>query len=679
MATTDNFLQGNVGETSNSHDKFSSVFSDYDFFLFGQGRLWKSYDKLGAHLRIVDGVKGVNFVVWAPNAKSVAVVGDFNSWDAKRHPMKNHYPSGLWEVFVPNASIGDAYKYRIESDKGVSERADPVGFYAEVPPRTASVVTDLDSYQWHDQEWLDRRAKDQSEWKHKPISIYEVHFGSWLRYVDDPGRLPSYRELAEDLVAYVKKLGYTHIEFLPLAEHPLLGSWGYQVIGMYSITSRYGSPEDFMRLVDLCHQNGIGVIVDWVPAHFPRDSHGLRRFDGTALYEYEDPRLGEHRDWGTLIFNYSRNEVRNYLISNAFFWLEKYHIDGLRVDAVASMLYLDYSREPGEWKPNRFGGRENLEAVDFLKELNVETHKSFPGVLTIAEESTTWSGVCRPVNEGGLGFSMKWNMGWMHDALKYSSEDPINRKYHHNQLTFSITYAFTENFVLPISHDEVVHGKGTVISNVPGDLWQKFAQARLLYSYMWTHPGKKLLFMGCEFGQWKEWNYDDGLDWTLLNYDDTHGGLQRCVADLNRIYQNEPALHELDFEWQGFEWIDCDDWEESVYSYIRKAKEPEDHIVVILNFTPVPRRKRFGVPANVDYQEIFCSDAPIYGGSGCGNGCVRVGEVPCNSKPYSIEVLVPPLGATFLKPVKAQEANEPELEASASVDKTCCLRETSSD
>ncbi len=664
MTKAENLSLGKGDETDNPRDSFSSVLSDYDFFLFGQGRLWKSYEKLGAHPRFLNGVAGVNFVVWAPNAKNVSVIGDFNAWDARRHPMRSHYPSGLWEIFVPEASVGDVYKYRVESDEGVTERADPVGFYAEIPPRTASVVADLDNYEWHDQEWLEKRVHDQFEWKHKPISIYEVHFGSWLRYVDDPGRLPSYGEIAEDLVAYVKKLGYTHIEFLPLAEHPLLGSWGYQVIGMYSITSRYGRPEDFMRLVDLCHQNGIGVIVDWVPAHFPRDPHGLRRFDGTALYEYEDPRLGEHRDWGTLIFNYSRNEVRNYLISSAFFWIEKYHIDGLRVDAVASMLYLDYSREPGEWKPNRYGGRENLEAVDFLKELNVETHKTFPGVLTIAEESTTWSGVCRPVHDGGLGFSMKWNMGWMHDALKFSCEDPINRKYHHNQLTFSITYAFTENFVLPISHDEVVHGKGTVISNVPGDLWQKFAQARLLYSYMWTHPGKKLLFMGCEFGQWKEWNYDDGLDWALLNYDDTHGGLQRCVADLNKIYRNEPALHELDFDWQGFEWIDCDDWEESVFSYIRRANNPKDFVVVILNFTPVPRRKRFGVPENGDYQEIFCSDAPCYGGSGCGNGLVRAEALPWNSKPYSIEALVPPLGATFFKPLGGLNDNEVEAQPS---------------
>lgn len=664
MANNDNVpsVKG-VEPVCNAADKtdssFSTVFSDYDFYLLGEGKLWKSYEKLGAHCRTVDGVDGVNFVVWAPNATSVAVVGDFNGWDPLRHVMHRHYPSGMWEIFVPGARLGDVYKYCVTADGEVVERADPFGFRAEIPPKTASIVANLDSYCWNDSEWLERRRSNEKKWTNKPVSIYEVHFGSWVRPVDDPGRLPGYREIAEQLVDYVKRLGYTHIEFLPLAEHPLLGSWGYQVIGMYSLTSRYGAPEDFMYLVDLCHQNGIGVILDWVPAHFPKDSHGLRRFDGTALYEYEDPRRGEHRDWGTLVFNYARNEVRNYLISNAFFWFDKYHIDGLRVDAVASMLYLDYCRDPGEWEPNKFGGRENLEAVEFLQELNVETHKSFPGVMTIAEESTTWPGVCKPVCDGGLGFSMKWNMGWMHDALDYSHEDPLYRKFHHDKMTFSIMYAFTENFVLPISHDEVVHGKGTVIGNAPGDLWQKFALARLFYSYMWTHPGKKLLFMGCEFGQWKEWNYDGGLDWGLLKYDNTHGGLQRCVADLNKLYCSEPALHALDFDWHGFEWINCSSWEESVFSYVRKAEDPRDHIVVVLNYTPIARRKRIGVPENVDYQEIFCSDAPSYGGSGAGNGLVRVEEIPCDNKPCSVEILVPPLGASFFKPVWRDEEGRP--------------------
>ena len=471
-----------------------------------------------------------------------------------------------------------------------------------------------------------------------------------MRSEKTPDKNPNYREIADQLVEYVKKLGYTHVEFLPVAEHPLLGSWGYQVIGMFAPTSRYGRPEDFMYLVDKFHHNNIGVILDWVPAHFTKDGHGLRRFDGTALYEYEDPRLGERHDWGTLVFNYSRNEVRNYLVANALFWLDKYHIDGLRVDAVASMLYLDYGRESGEWLPNKYGGRENLEAVDFLKELNVQTHTKYPGILTIAEESTTWPGVCKSVCDGGLGFSMKWNMGWMNDTLRYCREDPIYRKYHHDQMTFSFMYAFSEKFVLPISHDEVVHGKGTIIGNAPGDLWQKFALARLLYSYMWAHPGKKLLFMGCEFGQWKEWNFNESLDWGLLKYDDTHGGLQRCVIDLNRIYRSENALHELDFVWQGFEWINCKNWEESLFSFMRKAEDPKDHIVVVANFTPVPRRMFVGVPAKVDYQEIYCSDAPYYGGSGVGNGLVPIRDVPWDDRSQSIEVLAPPLGVSFFKP-----------------------------
>lgn len=631
---------------------FSTILSDYDFYLLGEGKHWRSYEKLGAHFRAVNGVQGVNFLVWAPNATSVSVVGDFNDWDCRRNPMFKHYPSGLWETFVPGVREGAFYKYRIESNGQAVEHSDPVGFYAEIPPKTASVVVDLDKYEWNDSQWLADRETNDTSWKSRPISVYEIHLGSWIRSDRTPERLPGYREIADLLVEYVKKMGYTHVELLPIAEHPLLGSWGYQVIGMYSITSRYGKPEDFMYFVDKCHQNGIGVIVDWVPAHFPKDSYGLRRFDGSALYEYEDPRLGEHRDWGTLIFNYSRNEVRNYLVSNALFWLDKYHVDGLRVDAVASMLYLDYSREQGDWVPNKYGGRENLEAVDFIKEMNVETHKQFPGVLTVAEESTTWPGVCKAVKDGGLGFSMKWNMGWMNDTLKFCKEDPLYRKYHHDQMTFSIMYAFTENFVLPISHDEVVHGKGTIISNAPGDLWQKFAQARLLYSYMWAHPGKKLLFMGCEFGQWKEWNFDSGLDWGLLKYDDTHGGLQRCVADLNKIYRDEKSFHELDFAWQGFEWIDCGDWEESFFSFIRKAKDPKDHIIVVANFTPVPRRKSIGVPYATDYQEIYCSDSPFYGGSGVGNGLLHVQlDRPWDNRPHSIEVLAPPLGVSFFKPV----------------------------
>ena len=634
-----------------SKRSFSTIFSDYDFYLLGEGKLLKSYEKLGAHRREIDGIKGVNFAVWAPNATAASVVGSFNDWSREANPMHKHYPSGIWETFIPGIEVGALYKYSIETCEGISERSDPVGFYAEVPPHNASTFVELDNYQWGDDEWLRERQESASSWGQKPISIYEVHFGSWARSASEPERLPTYREIADQLVDYVKKMGYTHIEFLPLAEHPVLASWGYQVIGMYSLTSRYGSPEDFMYLVDQCHKNHIGVIMDWVPAHFPKDSYGLRRFDGTALYEHEDPRRGEHREWGTLVFNYSRNEVRNYLISNALFWIDKYHIDGLRVDAVASMLYLDYNRGSNEWIPNEDGGRENHEAVDFLKELNVQLHHEYPGVLTIAEESTTWPGVSHAVADGGLGFSMKWNMGWMHDALDYCREDPLFRKFHHNQLTFSLMYAFSEAFVLPISHDEVVHGKGTFIANAPGDLWQKFALARLFYSYMWTHPGKKLLFMGCDFGQWKEWNFDKGLDWELLKYDSTHGGLQRCVADLNKIYAHEKALHQFDFDWRGFVWINCSYWEESVFAYLRRAEDPRDQLLVVLNFTPVPRKKRFGVPLNVDYQEIFCSDSPFYGGSGTGNGLLKSEKIEWDNQPYSIEVLLPPLGASIFKPV----------------------------
>ncbi|MBR4833779.1 MAG: 1,4-alpha-glucan branching protein GlgB [Thermoguttaceae bacterium] len=634
---------------------FSTILSDYDFYLLGEGKHWQSYEKLGAQFRVVDGVEGVNFLVWAPNATRVAVVGDFNDWDGYKNPMVKHYPSGLWETFVPGVREGAIYKYRVERDGVVTERADPYGFYAEVPPRTASVVADLDKYEWQDGDWMTERAKNDVAWLRKPMSVYEVHLGSWIRSEADPERLPTYRELADQLVDYVKKLGYTHVEFLPVSEHPLTASWGYQVIGMYAVTSRYGRPEDFMYLVDKCHQNGIGVILDWVPAHFPKDAHGLRRFDGGALYEHEDPRQGEHRDWGTLIFNYGRNEVRNYLISNALFWLDKYHVDGLRVDAVASMLYLDYSRPEGEWVPNERGGRENLEAIAFLQEMNVETHGRFPGVLTIAEESTAWAGVCKPVCDGGLGFSMKWNMGWMNDTLRYCKEDPIYRKYHHDQMTFSLMYAFSENFVLPISHDEVVHGKGTVIGNAPGDLWQKFALARLLYSYMWAHPGKKLLFMGAEIGQWKEWNFDAGLDWELLRYDDTHGGLQRCITDLNRLYREEKAFHDFDFDGRGFEWISCGRWEESLFVFMRKAEDWRDHILVAANFTPVPRRTFIGVPERVDYQEIFCSDSPYYGGSGVGNGARQVIDSPCDGRPWAIEALIPPLGASFFKPIRVAE------------------------
>ncbi|MBQ6621071.1 MAG: 1,4-alpha-glucan branching protein GlgB [Thermoguttaceae bacterium] len=629
---------------------FSSVMAELDFYLFGEGTHWELYNKLGAHLRTVDGVEGVNFLVWAPNATRVSVVGNFNGWNAEANVMFRHNPSGLWEAFVPGIGTGTLYKYRVESAAGIQEKVDPVGFQTEVPPRTASIVADLDSYAWNDQEWLARREKNDTSWLHSPVSIYEVHLGSWIRSPDDPDKFLSYRDLAPKLIEYVKKIGYTHIELLPLAEHPLAASWGYQVIGYFAATGRFGTPEDLMYLVDQCHQNGIGVLLDWVPAHFPKDAHGLARFDGTALYEHADPRQGEHRDWGTYIFNFGRTEVRNFLVSNALFWLDKYHIDGLRVDAVASMLYLDYSRKEGEWIPNKYGGRENLEAIDFLRVMNEQTHTRHKGILTIAEESTSWGGVTRPGYTGGLGFSMKWNMGWMHDTLQYFRRNPIHRKYHHNQLTFSLLYAFSENFVLPISHDEVVHGKGSIISDMPGDLWQKFANARLLYGYMWTHPGKKLLFMGCDFGQWNEWDFNKSLDWHLLQFGDTHGGLQKCLADLNALYKSEKALYEYDFDQRGFEWVDCNNWGESVLAYVRRAKDPGDWLLVTINATPVARRCRFGLPEGGDIKEIFCSDAPCYGGSGLGNGTISGEAIPWQGRPFSAEILLAPLAVSIFKP-----------------------------
>ena len=631
---------------------FSSVLADLDFYLLGEGTHWESYEKLGAHPRTVDGVDGVNFLVWAPNAQKVAVVGDFNGWDSTAHPMFKHNPSGFWETFVPHIGPGTIYKYRVESDGGIQEKTDPVGFFTETPPRTASVVADLDRYAWNDADWMNQRTANDLYWLKKPVSIYEVHLGSWKRSPDDPEKFLFYRDLAPLLVEYVKKMGYTHIELLPVAEHPLSASWGYQVVGYYAVTSRFGTPDDFMYLIDLCHQNGIGVILDWVPAHFPKDGHGLARFDGTALYEHADPRQGEHRDWGTLIFNYGRNEVRNFLVSNALFWLKKYHIDGLRVDAVASMLYLDYSRKEGDWVPNKYGGRENLDAIAFLRQMNEQVHIQHKGVITVAEESTAWGGVSRPVYAGGLGFSMKWNMGWMNDTLQYFKRNPIHRKFHHNQMTFSLLYAFSENFVLPISHDEIVHGKGSIIANSPGDLWQKFANARLLYSYMWSHPGKKLLFMGCDFGQWREWNFNESLDWHLLEFGDTHAGLQQCVADLNRLYRDEPALHDFDFDWRGFEWVDCNNWEESVFAYLRRGENPDDWLLITMNATPVVRRRRFGIPERVDLEEIFCSDSPYYGGSGLGNGRVQADDFGWHARKASVEVLLAPLAISIFKPIR---------------------------
>ncbi len=628
---------------------FPHLLTDYDMHLLNEGRHWRLYDKLGAQLRTIDGVDGVNFAVWAPNATAVSIIGDFNSWDGRRHPMRKHIPSGFWELFVPGLGEGTLYKYQIRHHENVCEKSDPVGFAAEVPPRTASKVADLSRYHWHDAEWLTHRQS--TNWLEQPLSFYEVHLGSWRRPGDEPYRWLSYRELAHQLVEYCKEMGYTHLELLPISEHPLSASWGYQTVGYFAATSRYGSPQDFMYFVDVCHQNGIGVVLDWVPAHFPRDSHGLRHFDGTALYEHADPRQGEHRDWGTMIFNYGRHEVSNYLIANALFWLDKYHIDGLRVDAVASMLYLDYSREEGDWIPNEFGGRENLPAINLLKQFNEQAHLQHPGVLTIAEESTAWPSVSRPTYVGGLGFSLKWNMGWMNDTLRYARLDPIHRKFHHDQLTFSLIYAFHENFTLPLSHDEVVHGKGSLLGQMPGDLWQRFANLRLLFSYMWTHPGKKLLFMGSEFGQWNEWNFDTSLQWDLLQWS-SHSGLQKCVGDLNRLIRRERALHELDFDGHGFDWIDCHNHDESTLAWIRRAKDSKDYLVVCSNFTPVPRtRHRVGVPEACWFEEVFNSDSSYYGGSNLGNGPgVMAQPLSAHGRPASLEVVLPPLGCVVLKP-----------------------------
>ncbi len=639
------------GNKTTMHDpyRFPPLLTDYDLYLLNEGKHYRAYEKLGAQLRTIDGVDGVNFALWAPNATSVSVIGDFNGWDGRRHPMRKHVPAGFWELFIPGLGEGTLYKYQIRYHDRVWDKADPFGFAAEVPPRTASKVVDLNRYRWHDAEWLARRA--QTDWFRKPILIYEVHLGSWRRPGDDPRRWMTYRELAHQLVEYVKEMGYTHIELLPISEHPLTASWGYQTTGYYAVTSRYGTPHDFMYFVDLCHQNGIGVIIDWVPAHFPKDGHGLARFDGTALYEHEDPRQGEHKDWGTLIFNYGRHEVRNFLVANALFWFDKYHVDGIRVDAVASMLYLDYSRRDGEWIPNEYGGRENLKAIAFLREMNEQVHLQFPGVVTIAEESTAWPLVSRPTYVGGLGFSMKWNMGWMNDTLRYMRHDPIHRKYHHDELTFSIIYAFHENFILPLSHDEVVHGKGSLLGKMPGDLWQRFANLRLLLSYMWTHPGKKLLFMGSDFGQWNEWDFDSSLQWDLLQWE-THRGVQKMVADLNHLVAREPALHEVDFDGRGFEWIDCHNYEDSTLSYIRRALDPNDYLVIACNFTPVPRfRHRLGVPEVCWYEEIFNSDSMYYGGSNLGNGPgVQAEPIPNHGRPASLQLILPPLATIILKP-----------------------------
>src|SRR5512143_481796 len=627
-----------------------SLLTDHDIYLFKQGNHFKVYEKLGSHVMTVDDTAGTLFAVWAPNAAKVSVIGDFNGWDKHAHALRvRDDGSGIWEGFIPGVSQGTLYKYHIRSRVQNHEAAkgDPFAFSWEVPPKTASIVWDV-SYAWNDSEWMkDRHRRNALS---SPISVYELHPGSWRRVPEENNRSLTYRELADILPAYLKDSGFTHVEFMPVMEHPFYGSWGYQVTGYFAPTSRYGTPQDFMHLIDRLHQEGIGVILDWVPSHFPGDAHGLVYFDGTHLYEHEDPKQGFHPEWTSYIFNHGRYEVRNFLISSALFWLDKYHADGLRIDAVASMLYLDYARKEGEWIPNQYGGRENIEAIDFLRSLNREVYRAFPDVQTIAEESTSWPMVSRPIHVGGLGFGMKWNMGWMHDTLDYLRQPPIYRKYHHDRLTFSIWYAFFENFVLALSHDEVVHGKGSLIGKMPGDAWQQFANLRLLYGYMWAHPGKKLLFMGGEFGQRREWAHEEGLEWDVLGYPE-HAGTQRWVADLNALLRAEPALHQLDFDARGFEWIDCRDADASVISFLRRPREGPP-VLVVCNFTPVPRTNyTVGVPEGGYWREILNSDAAIYGGSGMGNlGGVDAAPVPAQGRFHSLVLTLPPLAVVFFKP-----------------------------
>ncbi|MCU0526062.1 MAG: 1,4-alpha-glucan branching enzyme [Elainella sp. Prado103] len=643
--------------------------TEFDAYLFAEGNHHRIYEKLGAHLTEVEGVQGVYFAVWAPNARNVSVLGDFNQWDGRDHQMRVRY--GIWELFIPGLTAGSAYKYEVKNHAGhILEKTDPYGFQQEVRPKTASIVADLNGYTWNDQDWIEKRR--HTDPLTQPISVYEVHLGSWMHEAYEtpaidhhgnpippvpvadlkPGaRFLTYRELADRLIPYVKELGFTHIELLPITEHPFDGSWGYQVTGFFAATSRYGSPQDFMYFIDQCHQNNIGVLVDWVPGHFPKDGHGLANFDGTPLYEYADPRKGEHKEWGTLVFDYGRNEVRNFLVASALFWFDKYHIDGIRVDAVASMLYLDYLRPAGQWVANQYGGREHIEAADFLRQLNHVIFSYFPGALSIAEESTTWPMVSWPTYVGGLGFNLKWNMGWMHDMLDYFHMDPWFRQFHQNNVTFSIMYAFSENFMLALSHDEVVHGKSPMIGKMPGDEWQKYANLRCLYTYMFTHPGKKTLFMSMEFGQWTEWNVWGDLEWHLLQFE-PHQQLKSFISRLNELYRSQPALYTQDFSFDGFEWIDCSDNRHSVVSFIRKAKEnSEDYVITVCNFTPQPHSHyRVGVPEFGFYTELFNSDAREYGGSNMGNlGGKWAEEWSFHNRPYSLDLCLPPLGVLVLK------------------------------
>jgi 1,4-alpha-glucan branching enzyme len=647
---------GSVTETYDPYE-FPPLLTDFDLHLFAEGRHYRVYEFMGAHIITLNGVAGVRFAVWAPNASRVSVVGDFNQWDGRRHAMRSRGGTGLWELFIPGIPEGSVYKYEIRSKAQAAPflKADPYAFAAELRPKTASVIRDLSGYDWSDRAWMEARgSRDPLA---KPISIYEVHLGSWMRVPEEGGRWLTYRELAAKLIPYTKDLGYTHLELMPVTEHPFDGSWGYQTLGYFAPTSRYGTPEDFMAFVDACHQAGISVIMDWVPAHFPDDPHGLAWFDGTQLYDHLDPREGYHPEWHSRIFNFGRVEVRSFLLNSALYWLDRYHIDGLRVDAVASLLYRDYARKEGEWIPNQFGGRENLEAVQFLQEFNRAVHQTYPGVLTIAEESTAWPAVSRPTYVGGLGFSLKWNMGWMHDMLDYFHLDPVHRKYHQNRITFGLIYAFNENFVLVLSHDEVVHGKQALLTKMPGDDWQKFANLRALYGYMYAHPGKKMLFMGGEFGQWGEWSHDQSLHWHLLRYE-PHQGIQRLVRDLNRLYREEPALHQVDFDWPGFQWIDFTDAAQSVIAFMRKGRETAVPVICVCNFTPVPRHGyRVGVPQAGWYRELLNTDAASYGGGNLGNGGgIWADPIPWHGHPFSLSLTIPPLGVLFMKPSQQVES-----------------------
>jgi 1,4-alpha-glucan branching enzyme len=642
-------LRASAGDATWEFDdpyRFAPVLGEMDEYLWTEGTHTRIFDRFGAHAMEHEGVAGTHFAVWAPAAKRVSVVGDFNQWDGRRHVMRHRGSTGIWEIFLPGVGAGAAYKFEIVGQSGrlLPLKADPIGFAAEQPPKTASVVAETVHEPWRDDDWMAERAGRNTA--DAPISIYEVHLASWRRVAEDNNRSLSYRELAEQLVGYAVEMGFTHIELLPVSEHPFDGSWGYQPVGLYAPTSRFGPPEDFRLFAEACHRAGIGLLLDWVPAHFPTDPHGLAMFDGTHLYEHADPRQGFHRDWNTLIYNYGRTEVQSFLINNALFWLERYHVDGLRVDAVASMLYLDYSRDPGEWIPNREGGNENLEAIDFLKRMNALAYGEHPGIMMVAEESTAWPGVSKPVDAGGLGFGYKWNMGWMNDTLTYMGRDPVHRRFHHNEMTFGIHYGFSENFILPLSHDEVVHGKGSLFGRMPGDEWQKFANLRAYLAFMWTHPGKKLLFMGGEFAQPGEWNHDASLDWHLLS-NERNGGMQKLVKDLNRLYRTLPALHELDCDGAGFAWIAHDLAEDSVLLFERRGRDGQS-VAVACNFTPALRENyRIGLPSGGSWREVLNTDAADYGGSGAGNmGMVEAEAVGCHGRDHSAAVTLPPLAVT---------------------------------